>query len=657
MSESSGAPDHEERAGRDPAVLPEEPPAEHTLAERYSYASPTPPAYVEPGLFMFRERAGLFGSNAPPYTTLFPGPSVPGDGRPPSWDLSADTGIWTAWSPYPTPTRSYRIAAGCDIVLERVVGGVTRGSWIVLELPDRIFRPFWVDSSFERVFTGFTIASRATGLRLRFANGDEGDEPASPSIRGSNPLTLAPLDIFNIRETTAHVVSERVHLAATPDPASIAGAGEIELETRADGLAPGQTIFLRGRGYRSDAVVSEFVTVGAVRHDALGRTWVTPVARLQNAYERASLVINANVVEATHGETVRDEVLGSGDAGLASQRFTLRRGPLSHSVASGDFGGLSVRVDGVEWRRVASPLDAGPNDETWTLRSDLDGRAVVTFGDGERGRRLPTGVENVVATYRAGAGAAGNVAAGAAASFRTQPRGVRSVTNPGRASGGSDGDLADELRRSAPRRTMLIDRVVSLRDHETWALSQAGVAKACAVALRSGERRVVHVTVADSNGDPLPDDAKRSLRVELSRVRDGQSGLAFGDCVKRGFRVAASVRVAEGRAWEGVRGAVTRALREAFSAQRRAITQRVSASEVVAVMQGVAGVLAVRLNAFYLAPSSAEPSGDGTAVRVNDVLLAPGAREAVSGRSVVLLPARLLAIDPDPAGVALTLSV
>ena len=46
------------------------------------------------------------------------------------------------------------------------------------------------------------------------------------------------------------------------------------------------------------------------------------------------------------------------------------------------------------------------NAQVFVLREDDQGQTHVTFGDGVNGALLPTGTNNIVATYRYGAGAA-----------------------------------------------------------------------------------------------------------------------------------------------------------------------------------------------------------------------------------------------------------
>ncbi len=68
-------------------------------------------------------------------------------------------------------------------------------------------------------------------------------------------------------------------------------------------------------------------------------------------YWRDTVAINANVVEATHGET-HDEVIGAGDSSKEFQRFALKKPPLTLLPAptpQGTEDTLTVRVNDVEW--------------------------------------------------------------------------------------------------------------------------------------------------------------------------------------------------------------------------------------------------------------------------------------------------------------------
>src|SRR5262249_1665231 len=117
--------------------------------------------------------------------------------------------------------------------------------------------------------------------------------------------------------------------------------------------------------------------------------------------------------------------------------------------------------------------------------------------------RLPSGTHNVVATYRSGIGLAGQVDADTLTLLQTRPLGVRGVTNPLRASGAADPEDRDSARRNAPRTVLTLDRIVLLQDHEDFAAAFAGIGKAQATLLWTGQTRLVSITVAAANGDPV----------------------------------------------------------------------------------------------------------------------------------------------------------
>lgn len=186
-----------------------------------------------------------------------------------------------------------------------------------------------------------------------------------------------------------------------------------------------------------------------------------------------------NVVAATRGETVTDELLGVGDAASANQSFKLKKSPLTYLSAptAGNDSGLKstlrVRVDRVLWEEAASFFGQGPEDHVYIVRQDDDGNSLVTFGDGVRGSRLPTGAQ-VTATYRYGAGAAAPPA-GSIKQMAKPVKGVTKVVNPVAAHGGADAEPRDGIREGGPRSALTLGRAVSLADMEAIAAVAPGV--------------------------------------------------------------------------------------------------------------------------------------------------------------------------------------
>jgi predicted phage baseplate assembly protein len=255
-------------------------------------------------------------------------------------------------------------------------------------------------------------------------------------------------------------------------------------------------------------------------------------APLTGTYLTASVRVLANVVPGSHGETGRDEVLGSGD-GSPWQSFALRKLPLTYSPAIRREGGsavqssLQVMVQGVRWQQRHNLLDAKPGDRSYTAAEDDTGRTVVGFGDGVNGARVTTGRNNVHATYRWGQGRSGNLAAGAIVTLVDSLPGLQAVTNPEPTSGGADRESADQIRANAPASIRTFGRAVSIDDYTSLTLSFPGVERARAAWVRVDHqghpvRPAVHITIAASNGLPLAQQTSfaRRLRDFLDASRD-----------------------------------------------------------------------------------------------------------------------------------------
>jgi predicted phage baseplate assembly protein len=135
-------------------------------------------------------------------------------------------------------------------------------------------------------------------------------------------------------------------------------------------------------------------------------------------------------------------------------------------------------------------------DRRYLVRTDHEDKTRVTFGDGVRGARLPTGHENVTAVYRTGIGASGNLDAGQISLLATRPAGLKAVVNPLPSSGGGDPDTAEQIRRNAPLGLLSLQRIVSVEDYTDFVRGFAGIGKAQASFLTDGRRPVVHVTIA-----------------------------------------------------------------------------------------------------------------------------------------------------------------
>jgi Baseplate J-like protein len=236
----------------------------------------------------------------------------------------------------------------------------------------------------------------------------------------------------------------------------------------------------------------------------------------------------------SRGQTVPKEVLGSGDATQENQTFTLKKSPLTYlattdpAKSEGYASTLRVLVDGVAWTEVESFYDQAPDAQVYVLREDDDQKTHVLFGDGVIGSRLPTGVSNIVASYRFGAGASAPEAGSIITPMKAYP-GLKSVQNPVAAGGGSDPDSARLVRRYAPRSALTLGRAVSEDDYETIAGRAPGVTRARALFDWDASLERALVVVFVDGGE----SAVESAGVALTTTADPD----------RPFRVAPAVAV------------------------------------------------------------------------------------------------------------------
>lgn len=158
------------------------------------------------------------------------------------------------------------------------------------------------------------------------------------------------------------------------------------------------------------------------------------------------------------------ETLGE-SSGEARQYFTLTQAPFLSL--------LSLTVDGSEWARADNFLAAGPFDRVFTLLEQPDQTWEITFGDGVRGA-LPPLDGRIIATYRIGGAANGNVGPGAITRDRTGNR-LAAVRNPRAAAGwvaaeGSTPASLDVVRQAAPASMRILGRAVTPADCEDLAV-------------------------------------------------------------------------------------------------------------------------------------------------------------------------------------------
>ncbi|MEA2829640.1 MAG: hypothetical protein QOF22_388, partial [Bradyrhizobium sp.] len=383
------------------------------------------------------------------------------------------------------------------------------------------------------------------------------------------------------------------------------GTGAIELDGLLLGLRKGRAIVVVGEPVddRGHSVVIA-TTLAEVTHDfGNGRTTtVTLTDALPTALARPTTTVSANVAAASQGET-RREVLGSGDASKAFQKFALKQSPLtfvSAPTVSGVASTLEVRVNDVLWHETDMLAGLGPRDRRFLSRTDDDQTTTIVFGDGVHARRLPTGVENIRATYRSGIGQSGNVKCGQISLLGTRPLGVKEVMNPIRASGGADRETRDEVRKNAPLALIALDRLVATSDYAAFSLTFAGIGKAAAFRNTDGHQQWVHVAVAGARDIPIEttSDLYRNLKQALHRFGDPYLPIEVKVRDRSALVVSANIKVDPDYQWEMLEPKIRAAMLDRFSFERMDLGQDALLSDAVRAIQTLRGVVYVDVDVF-----------------------------------------------------------
>jgi hypothetical protein len=194
--------------------------------------------------------------------------------------------------------------------------------------------------------------------------------------------------------------------------------------------------------------------------------WLTLTTADAQAFTLGWLGVNAVAIIAQ--ATASNEPLGTA-TGDSDATFTLSGTPV-------DPASLTIEVwpagagQAEAWTRVDNFGRADRNDPGYTLDPTA---GTVTFGDGIRGKRPPTGAVIVAQSYAYGGGSGGNLAAG---SIKAIQPAVGTVRHEWPTSGGSDGESVADAERRIPAFLAHRDRAVTVDDFRALALATPGVA-------------------------------------------------------------------------------------------------------------------------------------------------------------------------------------
>lgn len=417
---------------------------------------------------------------------------------------------------------------------------------------------------------------------------------------------------FYLAQTRVYAKFARIvrpHGAGRNDTA-VSGA-RLALQARPALLVPGRRLWIEQEAIEGWTAGREAL-VTDLDGDAL---LVDPPLGESEGFTVGNTVLRGNVASAGHGERQNERILGSGNAASLSQSFVLNVAGISFvadaTLPAGVRADLAVLIEGRRWTEVATLDASGPGDAHYVVRMTEEGHVRVAFGDGTRGRRLPSGSNNVRVRYRLGSGLAGNLPPGSLEKPARPSPLVDKVHQRADARGGGDMEGVASLKRNAPASLLTLERAVSADDYAHLAAAHAAVWRARAFALPSALRRPrIEVVVVPAGGVSLDERLQAALRDFLAAhsLPGVQPVVTEFSRVLMRLKVTLRVVAAEYDP-DAVKAQAMARLTETFALERREIGATLYLSEVFAVVEAIAGVRNSTCTLEWRRGSTSRPAG------------------------------------------------
>jgi baseplate J-like protein len=277
---------------------------------------------------------------------------------------------------------------------------------------------------------------------------------------------------------------------------------------------------------------------------------------------------------------------------------------------------VTLREPGVEgvWEARRDLLNSGPQDKAFVVEVEADGSAYLRFGDGQLGVR-PAADTTLLATYRIGNGAAGNIGANTLAHIVTaEAVKENGVTNFLPAQGGINAETIEEVRQRAPSAFRKQERAVTPADYQEIA-TRPEIAESCDIDVQraaatmrwTGSWYTMFLTIDRFKGQDVDVPFETKLRSCMERFRmagedlevDGPQyvplEIVMGVCVKPGYFFSDVARelldVFSNRVLPDGRLGV-------FHPDNFSFGQPVFLSSLIATAQAVTGVESVNIKTF-----------------------------------------------------------
>ncbi len=236
---------------------------------------------------------------------------------------------------------------------------------------------------------------------------------------------------------------------------------------------------------------------------------ITLADNLSGGFEIGNTSIYANVIAISHGAVKPAMVLGSGDATTANQAFEVNAKNVSFvpdsSMSTGVRADIEVLIDGQKWSQVANLKDSDSVDMHYVVKMTESGNIKIEFGDGNNGRRVPTGKNNVRLNFRQGVGEGGNIPAQKITKPAKMHPLLQEVYQPSATYGGHQMENSQQMGQNAPGAVLSLERAVSLDDFSKLARTHSSVLQASSFmsTMSKSRREFIDVVIVPVGGTGL----------------------------------------------------------------------------------------------------------------------------------------------------------
>lgn len=366
---------------------------------------------------------------------------------------------------------------------------------------------------------------------------------------------------------------------------------------------------------------------------------VIDLSKLQLNSAKSGFKEAQDIIPIREGRTIVNEVIGASD-GSPNQRFKLAQPRLLRDS-------LEIIVETtpptLAWRlrenlvfsrraftpeqlaaleqqeRIGSTLAfSRSTDMDYAIETDDNDVTTVIFGDGQYGQ-IPLSGMRIIANYRVGGGAVGNVGAGQITNITKAPQlqllGAK-VVNRAPASGGAERESIEHAIKFAPTMFTSMHRAVTAEDYVNLAKLFPGVSKARAEAINWNN--ITLYIAPTGSGEPPSDILRRDLLAYLEDKRMLTSMIEIKCPQYVRIYIEAQVVAVPHFRNEEVKGAAEATIRQLFDFEKVNFKQKLYLSKIYEALEALDGVDSVYVRQFRLAEKAEPPIAENGLIELGE---------------------------------------